>query len=296
MGGFCMISIKEERKLRQKYNDYYRDYFDKTAKYLGYEEICDNIYGCYNDLDDKELYYIKKKLNSKMNTMLNKDSSNISITLINIIFTFFITYMIFLYGIQVQGFYNNYNIILNNTHKIEENNTELNTINFDINKENDTALKEKLKFRKQGLIDENKMLQNEKDTLISANKTNFDSVQAVTSSVKKNVLFWLAGYAIVFIIAVYFLKVKAEKEYNDKRSFLMLCIDILIEVEEKRNQQKVKLEKEANRKELFQQIQQQIDSKNVMRDTVLPAMLEVAATMIVKKGIIKNVLDKVRRK
>lgn len=282
----------EGMNLTKKYNQYYKNYFEKDSKNLSYEEICDNIYDYYSYLNDKELSYTKKILNSKMNAMMNKDSSNISITLINIIFTFFITYMIFLYGIQAQGFYNNYNIILNNTHKIEENNTELNTINFDINKENDAALKEKLKFRKQGLIDENKMLQNEKDALIGANKTNFDSVQAVTSSIIKNVLFWLAGYAIVFIIAVYFLKVKAEKEYNDRKSFLMLCLDILEDVEKDHDKENKKREKETNRKELLEQIQQQIDSKNVITNTILPAMLEVAATTVVRKGIFGKIINK----
>jgi hypothetical protein len=50
-----------------------------------------------------------------------------------------------------------------------------------------------------------------------------------------------------------------------------------------------------NRKEAFQEIEKYIDSKNVMRNTILPAMVEVAVTAVVKRGIISKLLEKIKR-
>jgi hypothetical protein len=50
-----------------------------------------------------------------------------------------------------------------------------------------------------------------------------------------------------------------------------------------------------NRKEAFQEIEKYIDSKNVMRNTILPAMVEIAVTAVVKRGIISKLLEKIKR-
>lgn len=290
-----MVNLKEERKLRQKYNNYYTEYFNKAEKYLGYEEICDKIYNYYDSLDDKELYYMKKKLKSKTNIVSNFDSSNTIGMIANVFFTFFITFIIFLCGLQAQGYYNNSNQILNNQHKILENSTECNIIDIDLNREQDPFLKEKLKLKKQGLTDENKTLQKENEDLLHSNKTSFDSIQQVISSISKSPLYWIFGYAIVIILINYFSRVLSDNRYRTKKSFFTLCLDILEEIEEGRNKEKSKQEKEASREKTIDQIKQHIDGNNVMKNIIIPTMLEIAATTMVRKSVIGKLLGRFKK-
>lgn len=104
---------------------------------------------------------------------------------------------------------------------------------------------------------------------------------------------------ITFIIILLVLTVlmgDRDTKKNKKMSLINnISLKVIENIEKEINENKVKQEEEINRKELFKEITQYIDNKNIIKNSVVPVIAEIAATSVIKKGIISNLISKIRR-
>ncbi|KZL88782.1 hypothetical protein [Clostridium magnum] len=106
------------------------------------------------------------------------------------------------------------------------------------------------------------------------------------------------NFAVMFICLIFFMSAVGKDFDKERPKDLMkfIALKVLEDIEKETNENKARQEKEANRERSIEQIKQHIDSNNVIKNTVLPVIAEIAATTVVKKGILKTVLNKIKRK
>ncbi|MBM7869254.1 hypothetical protein JOC70_000723 [Clostridium pascui] len=98
----------------------------------------------------------------------------------------------------------------------------------------------------------------------------------------------------VYLYAIFALG-KDLNKYKPRDVMLNISLKVIEELEKEMNENKAIQEKEVNREKTIEQIKQHIDSANTIKNTVLPVMAEIAATSIVRKGIISKLIRKMRK-
>ena len=110
--------------------------------------------------------------------------------------------------------------------------------------------------------------------------------------------YWILNFIV--IISLYFLimsSIGKEAEKARPRDIMLnISLRVIEELEKEINENKMKQNEEANRKELFRQISQYIDSSNMIKNIMPPVVAEIAATTELKKGIISNLINNIRKK
>lgn len=100
----------------------------------------------------------------------------------------------------------------------------------------------------------------------------------------------------VIIFALVFKFMKESDKVNPRELMILISLKVLEDIEKELENVTITQEKEINRKELLEQIKQHIDDNNIIKNAILPAMVEIAATTVVKKNIIGKLLGKIKRK
>lgn len=103
------------------------------------------------------------------------------------------------------------------------------------------------------------------------------------------------GIAIIMISFV-LMFIRESNKTNPKEVMILISLNVLEDIEKEINENKAREEKKVNREKAIEEFKQHIDGNNVMKNTIIPTMIEIAATTVVRKSVIGKLLGKLKRK
>lgn len=260
-----MFNNKERKSILKDYNEFYEAYFEginkkNTFKLLRFfrekisrknksnlinlEEIYINIYNIYHKMSESCLKYNKIQLKNNIDSLSKRDQSNFIILIITIAFTLGITVYTFIFTIDLQSFYTEINQSRENINKIEERRSAIKEIENKIKVETDKEKIRYLEIERNNNLSKISSLDKDMDNNLKSFNNSLESLDEIFFSHGKHSIY---AFLVAFIIITAFMcmyKDYQERFHDNKKSFLLFCLYILEEVQDKKL-------KELNKEEIL---------------------------------------------